>query len=106
MSDYFEQALALVRAEMDADSGHPETPREICQDRVARLIRDAWLATSELVRLRSQDRDAAPFISAQESDLWTIKLRIDALIDEIRAENNEWPLPGPQGLRLVKGARR
>lgn len=76
-------------AELDATReamGEPETPKEIAEHKVAMAVRDAWLATSELVKLKAQDPHAGPLLIKAEGDLWSIKTRIDLLLSEIRLE--------------------
>jgi hypothetical protein len=61
------------------------TPAEQLADLVARLTRDAYEATSELIKLRC-DPEAARFVAAEEGQLYACKARIDLLLSEIRAE--------------------
>ncbi|RTL52918.1 MAG: hypothetical protein EKK40_07155 [Bradyrhizobiaceae bacterium] len=69
-------------------TGEPSTPKEIAQDKIARAVRDAYLAMGELVKLRS-DRVAGPLFSASdEADLWAIKLRADLLVSDLRADES------------------
>lgn len=82
--DLDRQILDTVREIM----GEPETPREIAEHKVAMAVRDAWLATSELVKLKAQDPFARPLIIKAEGDLWSIKTRVDLLLSEIRAEQD------------------
>ena len=93
----YEADLEAIRAEMDAD-GDPQTPKEIAQHKVEMAVRDGWLATAELFKLRC-DPIAAPFFTDKvEADLWSIKMRVDSLISDLRAEHGERPLPK---LRMV-----
>lgn len=87
------QDLETIRRIMEDDMGEePFTPREIAQDKVARAVRDCWLASAELYKLRL-DPIAAPLVAKEEGELWSIKTRVDALITEIRMERGEMPLP-------------
>ena len=61
------------------------TPAEQLTDLVARLVRDAYEATSELIKLRC-DPEAARFVAAEEGTLFSIKCRVDLLLSEIRAD--------------------
>lgn len=78
----------LRRAMEDDMPGEPQTPKEIAQVKVEMAARDAWLATSELVKLRS-DPIASEFVAKVEGDLWSIKTRVDTLISELRATDTE-----------------
>jgi hypothetical protein len=82
--------LQEIRRVMEDDMGdEPQTPREQAQYKVEMAARDAWLATAELLKLRS-DPIAAPCFSPKvEADLWSIKGRIDLLISELRAMDTE-----------------
>lgn len=86
--------LELIRRVMEDDMGEdPQTPKEIAQHKVEMAVRDAWLATAELIKLRC-DPIAAPFFTdTVEGDLWSMKMRVDLIIDELRAEHGERPLP-------------
>lgn len=66
------------------------TPAEQLAELVARLTRDAYEATSELVRLRC-DLEAARFVAGEEGTLFSIKCRVDLLLSEIRAEAEAGP---------------
>ncbi len=89
MSEYDLQLQELRRVMEDDMGDEPRTPREQAQYKVEMAARDAWLATAELVKLRS-DAIAAPcFTPAVEADLWSIKGRIDLLISELRAMDTE-----------------
>lgn len=81
----YEADLEAIRAEMDAD-GEPRSPKEIAEHKVAMAVRDCYLASADLYRLRL-DPIAAPFVAAQEGELWSVKTRMDLLISEIRAEH-------------------
>lgn len=71
------------------------TPAEQLSDLVSNLVRDAYEATSELIKLRC-DPEAARFVAAEEGTLFSIKCRVDLLLSEIRAEAE-----GPK-LRVVR----
>ncbi len=86
-----EAELEAIRRCMDDDMGdEPLTPSELAQHKVAMAVRDAWLATAELVRLRC-DPVAAPFVASAEGDLWSILNRAQLLVSEIRAEQDNAP---------------
>jgi hypothetical protein len=81
--------LQEIRRVMEDDMGEePQTPKEIAQYKVEMAARDAWLATSELVKLRS-DPIAGEFVARVEGDLWSIKTRVDTLISELRATDDK-----------------
>ena len=61
------------------------TPAEQLSDLVSNLVRDAYEATSELIKLRC-DLEAARFVAAEEGQLYACKARIDLLLSEIRAD--------------------
>lgn len=86
MSD-LDQDLQTIRRVMENDMGDDDalTPKEIAERKVDMAVRDCWLASAELVKLKAQDVHAAPFILKAEGDLWSIKLRVDLLLSEIRA---------------------
>jgi hypothetical protein len=88
----YETTMEAVLRAMEDDMGEPLTPKEIAEHKVGMAIRDAWLASAGLFKLRC-DPIAAPFVAKAEGDLWSIKLRIDAMISEIRAEHGERELP-------------
>ena len=67
-------------------SEEPNTPEELAQDRVARAVRDAWLASAELYRLRLNP-ETARFLAKEEGELWSIHGRVKSIIDEIRSEH-------------------
>lgn len=70
-------------------SEEPQTPKEIAQYKVEMAVRDAWLATAELLNLRN-DPIARDFFTARvEGDIWSMKSRIDLLISELRATDGE-----------------
>ncbi len=81
------QDLEAIKRIMENDMGDdvPMTPKELAEVKVDHAVRDCWLASAELVKLKAQDVHAAPFILRAEGDLWSIKLRIDLLLSEIRA---------------------
>jgi hypothetical protein len=91
----------VMREAMFEDMGdEPQTPKEIAQYKVEMAARDAWLAASELYKLRL-DPIAKEFYSAQvEGDLWSIKARIDSIIDDIRGERGEFMMK--PALRVVQ----
>ena len=64
----------------------PQTPKEIAQHKVAMAVRDAFLATAELYKLRL-DPIAAPFVAKEEGELWAIQGRVKSMLDEIRGEH-------------------
>jgi hypothetical protein len=70
------------------------TAAEQLSDLIARLVRDAYEATSELIRLRC-DPEAARFVAAEEGNLYAVLARVQLLLSEIRAEQD-----GPK-LRVV-----
>jgi hypothetical protein len=79
-----------LRRIMETDMGdEPQTPREQAQYKVEMAARDAWLATAELVKLRSDPIAAPCFTPKIEADLWSMKSRIDLLISELRAMDTE-----------------
>ena len=86
----YETDLDLIRRAMEGDIGEPQTPKEIAEHKVEMAVRDAWLATAELYKLRL-DPIAAPFVSKAEGDLWSIKTRVDLLLSEIKAEAEAAP---------------
>jgi hypothetical protein len=79
----------LRRAMEDDMPGEPETPKEVAQYKVEMAARDAWLATAELVKLRSDAIASDCFTPKIEADLWSIKNRVDLLISELRAMDTE-----------------
>jgi hypothetical protein len=79
----------LRRAMEDDMPGEPETPKEIAQYKVEMAARDAWLATAELIKLRSDPVAHDFFTPKIEADLWSIKNRVDLLISELRAMDTE-----------------
>lgn len=66
--------------------GEPSSPQELAQDQVARAVRDAYMATAELYRLRL-DPLTAPLLAKEEGELWSIHGRVKTVLDEIRADN-------------------
>jgi hypothetical protein len=64
----------------------PTTPAELAADRVARTVRDAFLATAELGKLRL-DPITAPLVAKEESEIWAIQSRISSLLHEIRGSH-------------------
>ena len=101
MSDYFEQALALVRAEMEADSGHPTTPRQLLTHDIAQRLASIATELDGLIAL-SRDFDAPDIqraICAEEVAFWSVMTKAQLLCSFIEASR-------PRGLRLVKGTRR
>lgn len=64
----------------------PCTPKEIAQDKIGRAVRDAYLATAELIKLRSDPVAGPLFTSRDEGDLWSIKTRVDVLCSDLRAD--------------------
>lgn len=95
--------LEVIRRVMEDDMcEEPQTPKEIAEHKVAMAVRDAWLATAEIFKLRC-DPIAAPFFTDRvEADLWSMKMRIDTVISEIRAEHGERELPR---LKVVSNVR-
>jgi hypothetical protein len=86
----YESLEETMRRVMEDDMGdEPQTPKEIAQYKVEMAARDAWLATSELVKLRSDAIAASCFTPKVEADLWSIKNRVDLLISELRAMDTE-----------------
>jgi hypothetical protein len=79
----------LRRIMEDGMCDEPQTPKEIAQYKVEMAARDAWLATAELVKLRSDPIAAPCFTPKIEADLWSMKSRIDLLISELRAMDTE-----------------
>jgi hypothetical protein len=79
----------LRRAMEDDMPGEPETPKEIAQYKVEMAARDAWLATAELIKLRSDPVAHDFFTPKIEADLWSIKNRVDLLISELRAMDTD-----------------
>lgn len=80
----------VMREAMFDDMGdEPQTPKEIAQYKVEMAAQDAWLATAELVKLRSDAIAAECFTPKVEADLWSIKSRVDLLISELRAMDTE-----------------
>lgn len=78
--------LDLVLREIQDVMGEPTNPQEIAQDRVARAVRDAYVATAELYKLRL-DPLTAPLLAKEEGELWSIHGRVKTVLDEIRAEH-------------------
>jgi hypothetical protein len=77
--------LQQIRRVMEDDMGdEPQTPREQAQYKVEMAARDAWLATSELVKLRADPIAGQFFDGKVEGDLWSIKARVDLLVSELR----------------------
>ena len=64
-------------------SDEPHTPEELAQDRVARVVREAWLASAELYRLQL-DPVTAPFLAREEGELWSIRGRVSSVLEEMR----------------------
>ncbi len=94
--------LETIRRVMEDDVGEPFSPKEVAEYRVAMAVRDCFLASGEIYKLRC-DRIAGPFIAQAEADLWTIKRRIDEMLTEIRIDRGEYPLPADP---VVVGFRR
>ena len=93
--------LEAIRIAIEDDMGEPQTPREIAEHKVAMAVSDAWLATAELVKLRS-DPIAREFFGPRiEGDLWSIWTRVATVIDDLRAEHGDRPLPRP-AFRIVR----
>jgi len=69
--------------------GEPQTPKEIAQYKVEMAVRDAWLATAELLNLRNDPIAQEFFTPRIEGDIWSMKSRIDLLISEMRAMDTE-----------------
>ncbi len=91
--------LETIRRIMEDDMGdEPQTPNEIAQHKVEMAVRDGWLATAELFKLRCDPIAASFFTEKVEADLWSMKMRIDTVIDDLRAEHGERKLPK---LRMV-----
>lgn len=67
-----------------SENGENLTPSEIAERHVDMAVRDAWLATAALYKLRL-DPVAAPFVARAEGDLWSIKTRVDLLLSAIDA---------------------
>lgn len=87
LSESLEEQLRRI---MESDMGdEPQTPKEIAQYKVEMAARDAWLATAELVKLRSDAIASDCFTPKVEADLWSIKSRVDLLISELRAMDTE-----------------
>lgn len=63
----------------------PSTPKEKLQQKVEYALIDAYLATAELVKLRTNPDAQQFFDSRAEGDLWSIKTRVDLLVSELRA---------------------
>jgi hypothetical protein len=68
------------------ETGEPITSHELAQDQVARAVRDAWLASAELYRLRLNP-ETARFLAREEGELWSIHGRVKSVLDEIRSEH-------------------
>lgn len=66
-------------------NGEPSTAQERAQDQVARAIRDAYVATAELYRLRLNP-ETASLLAKEEGDLWSIHGRVKSVLDEIRSD--------------------
>lgn len=91
-----ERIAALVdnlKRAMEDDMGEPLTPEAKAQYDVEMATRDAWIASAELYKLRSDPIASKFFTSKVEGDLWAIKTRVDLIISELRAENGERPIP-------------
>lgn len=74
----------LQRVADAIQDGEPMTARQIAQHKIAMAVRDAFLATGELYKLRL-DPDTADLFYAEEGELWAIKTRVDLLLSEIRS---------------------
>jgi hypothetical protein len=86
----FETIEDQLRRVMEDDMpGEPQTPKEQAQYKVEMAARDAWLATAELIKLRSDPVAHDFFTPKIEADLWSIKNRVDLLISELRAMDTE-----------------
>lgn len=93
MMDFLHSLDAVTEARREPDDGEPQTPQEIAGHKVAMAVLDCWLASAELVKLNAESPHAFQFINRSEADLWSIKMRIDALIDEVRRANGDTILP-------------
>lgn len=78
--------LDLVLQEISAVMGEPESPQEIAQDQVARIVRDAYVATAELYKLCLNPQTAS-LLAKEEGELWSIHGRVKSVLDEIRADH-------------------
>jgi hypothetical protein len=78
----YETTLADVAEAMN----EPSSPQDLAQDQVARAVRDAYMATAELYKLRIDPKTAA-LVAREEGELWAIQSRVTALLNEIRAEH-------------------
>jgi hypothetical protein len=86
----FETIEDQLRRVMEDDMpGEPQTPKEQAQYKVEMAARDAWLATAELIKLRSDPVAHDFFTPKIEADLWSIKNRVDLLISELRAMDTD-----------------
>lgn len=67
-----------------SENGEPNTPAELARERVARTVKDAWLAMHELTKLEN-DPIAQPFIRENHDDLWSIKFKTDLVLSHMSA---------------------
>ena len=70
---------------MNIETGEPSTAIEMAQDQVARAVRDAYVATAELYKLRLNP-ETARLLAKEEGELWSIHGRVKSVLDEIRSE--------------------
>jgi len=66
--------------------GEPSTTKELAQDRVARVVREAFLATSELYALHLNAETSA-LVAKEEGEIWAMQGRIRSLLESIRSEH-------------------
>jgi hypothetical protein len=66
--------------------GEPSSQEDMAQDQVARAVRDAYVATAELYKLRLNPLTAS-LLAKEEGELWSIHGRVKTVLDEIRADN-------------------
>lgn len=78
--------LDLTLRSISEAMGEPSSPQELAQDQVARAVRDAYVATAELYRLRLNPL-TAPLLAKEEGELWSIHGRVKTVLDEIRDDN-------------------
>lgn len=74
--------LETIRAVM----GEPSTDQERAEDHVARVVRDAFLATSELFALHLNPETSA-LVAKEEGEIWAMQGRIRTLLENIRGEH-------------------
>lgn len=65
-----------------SESGEPNTPAEIAQEKVERTVRDAWLCMKEIAGMEA-DPIARQFLKSQEADLWSIKTTADLVLSHM-----------------------